>query len=88
MGGPINPIDEVGPNRHPDDHGGRITGEASFRKQIHGEVVSVRRGNSHHEGGHVLDATVGERTHDEIIIRVTRGKVDDISGKRVVISIE
>ena len=88
MSGPINPIDEVGPNRQPGDRAGVAAGEVSFRKQEHGEVISVRRRSGHHEEGHVLDATVGESTHDEIVIRVTRGSVDGIAGKRVIVSIE
>lgn len=86
MGGPIDPIEGIDANRRRPEGPG--PGNPTYRRILHGEVVSVRRQTAQHSEGHLLDATVGEQNHDEVLIRVTSGDLSDLNGKHVIISLE
>lgn len=86
MDGPIDPIEGIEP--HPRSEPGRGPEQPTYRRTLHGEVIAVRKRTVHRPDGHRLDATVGEQEHDEIVVRITRGDIDDVSGKQVVIQFE
>jgi hypothetical protein len=50
-----------------------------------GEVVAIRRANVHHDGEHLLDATVGGAEHTELVVRVLSGPYDELDGQRVML---
>ncbi len=87
MAGPIDPIDGVQPYRVTPERRG-ATEEQTYRRTLHGEIVAVRKHSGHHSPGHILDTTVGENAYDEVVVRVRRGDVEGIQGKRVVVHIE
>ncbi len=58
------------------------------REAIRGKVHGVRRGQTHKEGQHRLDVSVGGEDSTELIIRVPNGAYAGLEGKRVVIYID
>jgi len=88
MAGPLDPIEHVTPGRGPEESPG-VQGSASpHRRVLRGEIVAVHRKTGHADaGGHVLDTTVGEQAHDELVVRVDGGDVSGLVGERVVINI-
>jgi hypothetical protein len=86
MDGPIDPIEGIEPYRGSEE--ARGPEQPTYRRTLRGEVIAVRKRTGHRPDGHLLDATVGEQQHDEIVVRITRGDVDDVSGKHVVIQLE
>lgn len=86
MDGPIEPIEGIEPHQRSEQ--ARGPEQPTYRRTLHGEVVSVRKRTGHRSDGHRLDATVGEQQHDEIVVRITRGDIDDVAGQRVVIQLE
>lgn len=82
----IEPISET-PAVHPVSAGGHYAGMSPTHEgRIVGEVIAVhRRTSAHPESGHLLDATVGAVAHSEVVVRIERGDVDGLVGKRVAI---
>lgn len=55
---------------------------------VHGLVMGVRRGQSHQDGPHRLDVTVGGDETTEVVIRVPKGSCANWDGKKVVLYLE
>ncbi len=58
------------------------------RVAIRGKVQGIRRGQSHKEGQHRLDVSVGGDEATELIIRVPNGAYSGLEGKQVVLYVE
>lgn len=75
---PLEPV-QRGPNRPP---------VPPARKAIHGTVHGIRRGQTHKEGQHRLDVSVGGDDATDLIIRVPGGAYKGLEGKHVVIYVD
>jgi len=78
---PSAPLDQV-------QHGGNRPPIPQRREAIHGTVHGIRRGQSHKEGKHRLDVSVGGGDTTELIIRVPNSAYSGLEGKRVVIYVD
>jgi hypothetical protein len=84
--GYVDPIGEVPPLQPAGAGGQRESRDTSHEGRIAGEVIAVhRRTTGHHEGGHLLDTTVGAVDHSEVVIQVDHCDLEGLVGKRVVI---
>lgn len=82
----IDPVDGVTPS-HPVEAGGRRSGSGPVQAaRLNGRVIAVHKKSGHHEGGHVLDTSVGAQEYAEVVIRVDSGDLEDLVGKDVVIN--
>jgi len=85
----VDPIDRVPPGLRPEGLGAGQKRKPAERRgaTVEGEVIAVRRKSGHHEGKHLLDATVGAREYDEVVVRVNSGEAHGLAGKRVTIRV-
>lgn len=85
MQDPVDPVDNVPPSEPATPGGRREHTPGPPPGRIIGEVVEVRSRTAHHAEDHVFDATVGEQSHSELVIRIISGPHQDLQGRRVMI---
>lgn len=84
----VDPIEELSPAHRVEPFDRTRASGQGRRHPVTGEVVAVHPRTVRREPGHVLDATVGGQSFDEIVVRVQEGEVGELIGKRVKLIIE
>ena len=88
--GPLEPIRGADPQRAIDAYHEqeRQPVEPTHVRRLVGQVVSVHEKAGQHEESHILDESVGAQPHNDLIIRVPKGDLSHLVGRRVVIRVE
>lgn len=88
MDDPINPLGGLTPAEQVEPRRGEPEGRFNYQRTLRGRVIAVHRKTPRHPDGHVLDATVGEESQNEIVIAVEGSDLDNLVGQTVSIRIQ
>ena len=82
----VDPVDGIRPGHAIEGREAQGKRAPSHHGSVTGQVIAVHRRSGHHDGEHVLDTSVGGKEYVDLVVRVDSGQVDDLVGKRVVVS--
>jgi len=83
----VDPIGNIPPSPQPPGASQHDRAQPTHHGTVRGTVVAVHNRAPKHAERHLLDASVGERNHTELVVRLDGNLSSDLVGQRVVIHI-